>query len=71
MRTHNAKLATSFSSDGGDTWTPVTLLDIENNQSGTDAVTLKDGRHVLIYNNFETLREPEGISHAIESCHQR
>ena len=55
MRTHNAKLATSFSSDGGDTWTPVTLLDIENNQSGTDAVTLKDGRHVLIYNNFETL----------------
>ncbi|MBR1881078.1 MAG: exo-alpha-sialidase, partial [Prevotella sp.] len=33
----------------------VTLLDIENNQSGTDAVTLQDGRHVLIYNNFETL----------------
>lgn len=55
MRTHNAKLATSFSSDGGDTWSKVTLLDIENNQSGTDAVTLKDGRHVLIYNNFETL----------------
>ena len=55
MRTHNARLATSFSSDGGDTWTPVTLSEVENNQSGTDAVTLKDGRHVLIYNNFETL----------------
>ena len=55
MRTHNAHVATSYSSDGGDSWTPVTLLDIENNQSGTDAVTLKDGRHVLIYNNFETL----------------
>ena len=55
MRTHNARLATSFSSDNGDTWTPVTLSEVENNQSGTDAVTLKDGRHVLIYNNFETL----------------
>ena len=55
MRTHNARLATSFSSDGGDTWTPVTLSDVENNQSGTDAVTLRDGRHVLIYNNFSTL----------------
>lgn len=62
MRTRNAKLATSFSSDGGDTWTPVTLLDVENNQSGTDAVTLSDGCHVLIYNNFETLPgTPKGV----------
>ena len=55
MRTHNARLAQSFSSDGGETWTPVTLSSVENNQSGTDAVTLRDGSHALIYNNFETL----------------
>ena len=55
MRTRNGKIATSFSSDNGDTWTPVTLLDVPNNQSGTDAVTLRDGRHVLVYNNFQTL----------------
>ena len=55
MRTHNARLATSYSSDGGETWTPVTLSEVENNQSGTDAVTLRDGSHALIYNNFETL----------------
>ena len=62
MRTHNAHIATSFSSDNGDTWTPVTLLEIENNQSGTDAVTLQDGRHALIYNNFETLPlTPKGV----------
>ena len=62
MRTHNAHIATSFSSDNGDTWTPVTLLDIENNQSGTDAVTLQDGHHALIYNNFETLPlTPKGV----------
>ncbi|MBR0489779.1 MAG: family 78 glycoside hydrolase catalytic domain [Prevotella sp.] len=56
MRTRNGKLATSFSSDNGDTWTPVTLTDVPNNQSGTDAVTLHDGRHVLIYNDFETIK---------------
>jgi len=62
MRTHNAKLATSFSSDNGYTWTPVTLSEVENNQSGTDAVTLQDGRHALIYNNFETLPlTPKGV----------
>jgi alpha-L-rhamnosidase len=55
MRSHNAKLAKSYSSDNGETWSKVELSEVENNQSGTDAVTLKDGRHVLIYNNFETL----------------
>ncbi len=61
MRTHNAKLATSYSSDNGMSWTDVVLTDIPSNQSGTDAVTLRDGRHILIYNNFETLpNEPKG-----------
>jgi len=55
MRTRNGRIGTSFSSDNGDSWTDVTLLDVPNNQSGSDAVTLKDGRHVLIYNNFATL----------------
>jgi len=55
MRTHNAKLATSYSDDGGESWSKVVLADVENNQSGTDAVTLSNGQHVLIYNNFETL----------------
>lgn len=60
-RTRNARLGTSFSSDGGDTWSKVTLSNVPNNQSGTDAVTLKDGRHALIYNNFETiLGTPKG-----------
>ena len=54
-RTRNGYLASTFSSDNGDTWTPVTLLDVPQNQSGTDAVTLQDGRHVLIYNNFSTI----------------
>ena len=54
-RTRNGKLATTWSSDNGDSWSQVTLSDVINNQSGTDAVTLKAGRHDLIYNNCETL----------------
>jgi len=55
MRSQNGRLARSYSSDGGETWTRVELSDLPNNQSGTDAVTLRDGRHVLVYNDFATL----------------
>ena len=78
MRTRNGKIGTSFSSDNGDTWTPVTLLDVPNNQSGTDAVTLKDGRHVLIYNDFASLpgtkkgvRTPLSIAISDDGIHWR
>ncbi|MBS5166976.1 exo-alpha-sialidase, partial [Corynebacterium sp.] len=36
-RTRNAQIATSWSSDNGETWSKVTLLDVPNNNSGTDA----------------------------------
>lgn len=62
MRTHNGKLAESYSHDGGASWSRVELSDIPNNQSGTDAVTLNDGRHALVYNNFETIMgTPKGV----------
>lgn len=54
-RTRNAQLATAWSNDNGNTWSKVILTNIPNNNSGTDAVTMSDGRHVLIYNNFSTL----------------
>ena len=53
-RTRNGKIATAWSSDKGETWTPLTLTDLPNNNSGTDAVTLQDGRQVLIYNAVAT-----------------
>ncbi len=62
------KIATCWSFDNGRTWGETSLLDVPNNQSGIDAVTLakpvtmkvkgeriKDVRHVMIYNNFGTL----------------
>lgn len=53
-RTKNGKIATSYSSDQGDSWSKVTLMDLPNNNSGLDAVTLKDGSFALIYNHATT-----------------
>lgn len=50
-RTRNTVIYQSRSKDDGETWSPMTALDLPNNNSGTDAVTLKDGRQLLVYNH--------------------
>jgi predicted neuraminidase len=45
------KIVQTWSSDLGLTWTPMTNTTLPNNSSGIDAVTLKDGRHLLVYNH--------------------
>jgi len=40
------------SADGGKTWGKMTLGRLPNNNSGTDAMTLSDGRHLIIYNHI-------------------
>lgn len=40
------------SEDGGKTWGPMTFGTLPNNNSGTDAVTLRDGTHLIIYNHI-------------------
>jgi predicted neuraminidase len=40
------------SDDGGKTWGEITLGSLPNNNSGTDAVTLADGTHLIIYNHI-------------------
>lgn len=50
-RTTDGLIATSWSSDQGETWTAEEFLTVKNNNSGIDAVKLTDGRFVLIYND--------------------
>jgi len=50
-RSKNRALVESWSTDNGETWSPLVKSSLPNNNSGTDAVTLKDGRQVLVYNH--------------------
>jgi predicted neuraminidase len=51
MRTRQGALAMSWSRDNGVSWSPLSAIDLPNPNSGTDAVTLKDGRQLLVYNH--------------------
>ena len=50
-RTRSSGIFSTWSSDNGLTWGEVTATKLPNPSSGTDAVTLADGRHLLVYNH--------------------
>lgn len=56
-RTRQDVIAQSWSKDNGKTWSEMTATELPNPNSGTDAVTLNDGRQLLVYNH--TTREGE------------
>lgn len=49
-RSKQNRVFSVFSADEGASWGAMTLLDIENPNSGTDAAMLRDGRALLVYN---------------------
>src|ERR1035437_8222449 len=62
-RTKNGKLFQIWSNDDGLNWGKMTLMDLPNPDSGTDAVTLRDGRQLLVYNhNIRTGSNNKGRS---------
>jgi len=57
-RTKSGRLFEIESKDAGVTWGPLTLGSLPNPDAGTDAVTLADGRHLLVYNPVAKGRTP-------------
>ena len=62
-RTRQDKIFEIWSDDDGKSWGRMTLTDLPNPNSGTDAVTLHDGRQLLVYNhNIRTGSNNKGRS---------
>jgi predicted neuraminidase len=61
-RTRQGRIFSSESMDEGRTWDAMTLLDLPNPNSGTDAVTLHDDRSLLVYNHSTTDRTPLNVA---------
>jgi len=61
-RTRSKRIFESWSADGGRTWSPVALTSLPNPNSGIDAVTLRDGRHLIVYNHTTEGRSPLNVA---------
>jgi predicted neuraminidase len=61
-RTRQGKLFQITSTDLGKTWGPMTATALPNSSTGTDAMTLRDGRHLLVYNHTPRGRTPLNVA---------
>jgi predicted neuraminidase len=65
-RSRQGRLAEAWSDDLGKTWSPMTLTDLPNPNSGTDALTLADGRQFLVSNPVAKGRTPLAVSTSLD-----
>ena len=63
------RICSADSNDGGRTWTQAKKTELPNPNSGIDAVTLTDGRIVMIYNHTERGRSPLNLAVSSDGEH--
>lgn len=61
-RSRQGKIAEAWSEDGGKSWGRMSATVLPNPSSGTDAVMLKDGRALLVYNHTAKGRSPLNVA---------
>ena len=61
-RSRSGSVFESWSNDGGKSWQPLSLGTLPNSNSGIDAVTLRDGRHLIVYNHTTQGRTPLNVA---------
>jgi predicted neuraminidase len=61
-RSRQGKITESWSPDSGKTWSAMGTTMLPNPSSGIDAVMLKDGRALVVYNHTEKGRSPLNVA---------
>ena len=61
-RSQQGKIVECWSSDGGKTWGPMQATALPNSNTGIDAVMLRDGRALLVYNHTPKGRTPLNVA---------
>jgi predicted neuraminidase len=61
-RSKQGKVLFAKSRDAGQTWSPLAALEVPNPNSGIDATTLADGRHLMVYNDTPRGRTPLNVA---------
>jgi len=61
-RTRQGRIFQAWSEDQGKTWSKMALTALPNPNSGIDAVTLRDGRQLLVYNHTAHGRTPLNVA---------
>jgi predicted neuraminidase len=68
-RTRQGKVFQIASEDLGRTWGAMTASPLPNPNSGTDATTLADGRHLIVYNHTPKGRSPLNVAVSQDAQH--